>query len=125
MSEQPDEADTRLYAEEADPADPTAPRRCGCRGRAWPSSQPALSAIGCWCRAARDLLSTANGRAFLAWVLHDMQMCALNEGTVDPGFNASVSFFRAGQRDIGIKLHRLLLLADKRAYVALLSDHIS
>ncbi|HQZ32608.1 MAG TPA: hypothetical protein PLG89_12205 [Arenimonas sp.] len=125
MSEQPDEADTRLYAEEADPADPTAPRDTNSRSQKAQAEKKAKLAHDNRIVAARDLLSTANGRAFLAWVLHDMQMCALNEGTVDPGFNASVSFFRAGQRDIGIKLHRLLLLADKRAYVALLSDHIS
>ena len=120
-----DEADTRLYAEEADPADPTAPRDTNSRSQKAQAEKKAKLAHDNRIVAARDLLSTANGRAFLAWVLHDMQMCALNEGTVDPGFNASVSFFRAGQRDIGIKLHRLLLLADKRAYVALLSDHIS
>ncbi len=125
MSDHPDEADTRLYAEEADPADPTAPRDTNSRSQKAQAEKKAKLAHDNRIVAARDLLSTANGRAFLAWVLHDMQMCALNEGTVDPGFNASVSFFRAGQRDIGIKLHRLLLLADKRAYVALLSDHIS
>ena len=120
-----DEADTRLYAEEADPVDPTAPRDTNSRSQKAQAEKKAKLAHDNRIVAVRDLLSTANGRAFLAWVLHDMQMCALNEGTVDPGFNASVSFFRAGQRDIGIKLHRLLLLADKRAYVALLSDHIS
>jgi hypothetical protein len=125
VSDHPDEADTRLYAEEADPADPTAPRDTNSRSQKAQAEKKAKLAHDNRIVAARDLLSTANGRAFLAWVLHDMQMCALNEGTVDPGFNASVSFFRAGQRDIGIKLHRLLLLADKRAYVALLSDHIS
>ena len=124
MSEQPDEADTRLYAEEADPADPTAPRDTNSRSQKAQAEKKAKLAHDNRIVAARDLLSTANGRAFLAWVLHDMQMCALNEGTVDPGFNASVSFFRAGQRDIGLKLHRMLLLADKGRYVALLSDHM-
>ena len=124
MSDQPDEADTRLYAEEADPADPTAPRDTNSRSQKAQAEKKAKLAHDNRIVAARDLLSTANGRAFLAWVLHDMQMCALNQATVTSDFDANVSFFRAGQRDIGLKLHRMLLLADKGRYVALLSDHM-
>ncbi len=124
MSDHADEADTRLYAEEADPADPTAPKDTNSRSQRAQAEKKAKLAQDNRIVAARELLSTANGRAFLAWVLHDGQMCALNQSTVNPQFTPEVSFFRAGQRDIGLKLHRMLLLADKAAYVALLTDHI-
>ena len=119
-----DEADTRLYAEEADPADPTAPRDTNSRSQKAQADKKAKLAHENRLVALREIMSTENGRALLGWLLHDMQMCALNQATVTPGFEAPVSFFRAGQRDIGLKLHRMLLLADKGRYVALLSDHM-
>ena len=70
---------------------------------------------------AKAMLSQPAGREFLAWILYEL--ASVNGATIDPTFNRAVSEFRAGQRDIGLKLHRLLLAADKSGYMVLISEH--
>lgn len=69
---------------------------------------------------ARAMLSQPSGREFLAWLL--LEVCAFNQSTEHPLFADAPAHFRAGQRDVALKLHRLLLETDRSGYMVLLSE---
>ena len=68
------------------------------------------------------MLSTPAGREFLAFLL--FELCGLTQSTVVTSADTSFGFFRAGQRDIALKLQTMLRDADKTGYVALLTEHV-
>lgn len=68
------------------------------------------------------MLSTTAGREFLAFLMFDL--CGFTASTVLANGAHTFSDFRAGQRDIALKLHQMLLRADKSGYVVLLSEHV-
>ena len=72
------------------------------------------------------MLSTPAGRALLAWVL--FELCGFTQSTVSAsptaeGLHAS-NLFRAGQRDVALKLHQVLRRADSSGYIVLLREHL-
>lgn len=68
------------------------------------------------------MLSTKAGRQFIAWVLFDL--CGFTAPTVAASGAHAFSDFRAGQRDVALKLHQMLRRADRSGYVALLAEHV-
>lgn len=117
----PDEFEDELYAEGAEPppgapADTHSPsQRASARKKQERIEQERIEVL-------QAMLSTKAGRAFIAWVLFDL--CGFTASTVLASGSHQFSDFRAGQRDVALKLHQMLRRADRSGYVALLAEHV-
>lgn len=119
---EPPAFDDELYAEAEAPA-PNAPIDTHSRSQRKAALAKEKRVIEERQELMQAMLSTSAGRAFLAWVIYDL--CGLAKSTfLGPGHTHTFSDFRAGQRDVALHLHQMLLRADKSAYVVLLSEHV-
>lgn len=112
--------DAQLYAEAmpprpGGPLDTDSPKQREAAER----SQAAVAARRT--EVLQAMLSTKAGREMLAFVLFDL--CGFTQSTVLASGEHTFSDFRAGQRDVALKLNQMLRAADKSGYVVLLSEH--
>lgn len=70
----------------------------------------------------RIMLSSGEGRAFLAWLLFDVS--ALNSPLEAPSFNPAVVHFFAGRRQVALDLQAIALQLDRKGYMLMLSEHL-
>lgn len=64
--------------------------------------------------AARDILSTANGKRFLFWLIN-------RTGVFAPCFTGDeTTFFLEGKRSVGLEIYRLLMEANPDAFQELI-----
>lgn len=120
-----DPEDERLYAEGAPPG-PNAPLDTESQSQADAAEKRRQREDAERLEVAQAMLSTKAGRAFLAYLMFDL--CGFTGSTVAAaptaeGLHAS-NLFRAGQRDVALRVHQMLRRADKTGYVVLLSEHL-
>lgn len=125
MSDDPDDA--RLYGGEDDADEPGvgayAPPAASDDRKAIRKQQKALAEKNKrLAETAKAIMSQESGRLFLAWMLYEV--CALNKPTVAPDFRPDTAMFLAGQRNVGVRLHGMLLQADRIGYMVLANEHM-
>jgi hypothetical protein len=68
------------------------------------------------------LLQMANGRAWLAWLLH--AVCGLHNPTENGAYDSNALHYREGARAVGLTLQAEALRVARTNYLLLLQDHL-
>lgn len=68
------------------------------------------------------LLSQANGRAFLAWLM--LELGGLHAPTENAAYDTNACHFREGARGVALALHALALRTNRDRYMLLLTEHL-
>jgi hypothetical protein len=118
---EPPAFDVGLYAEQIPPR-PGGPLDTDSPSQREAAERKQVSAAQQRTEVLQAMLSTKAGRDFLAFVL--FELCGFTHSTVLPSGAHTFSDFRAGQRDVALKLNQMLRAADKSGYVVLLSEHV-
>lgn len=119
------EDDARLYGAD-EPPGPSDPIDTESRGQRSAAEKKQARIEEQRIEVLKAMLSQPAGRALLAYVLFDL--CGFTASTIGQAVSAegvhTSNLFRAGQRDVALKLHQMLRRADKPAYTVLLTEHI-
>jgi hypothetical protein len=118
---EPPAFDAQLYAEAIPPA-PGGPLDTDSPSQREAAERKRRTAEEQRTEVMQAMLSTKAGRDFIAFVLFDL--CGFTQSTVLTNGSHTFSDFRAGQRDIALRLNQMLRAADKTGYVVLLSEHV-
>lgn len=118
--------DERLWGEDDGPLDPNAPVDTDSAKQKKAAEKKAERIERQRSEVLQAMLSQPAGRDLLAFVLFDL--CGFTQSTIGQAVTAegvhTSNLFRAGQRDVALKLHQMLRRADKAGYVVLLTEHI-
>lgn len=68
------------------------------------------------------LLQMANGRAWLAWLLHSV--CGLHSPTENGAYDSNALHYREGARAVGLALQAEALRVSKANYLKMLEEHL-
>jgi hypothetical protein len=69
------------------------------------------------------LLQMANGRAWLAWLLH--AVCGLHNPTENGAYDSNALHYREGARAVGLALQAEALRVNRKNYLAMLEEHLN
>ena len=118
--------DDRLYGEVDEVPDPDAPIDTDSPKQKAAAEKKAERIERQRTEVLQAMLSQPSGRDLLAFVLFNL--CGFTQSTIGQAETAegvhTSNLFRAGQRDVALKLHQMLRRADKAGYVVLLTEHI-
>ena len=68
------------------------------------------------------LLQMANGRAWLAWLLHSV--CGMHNPTENGAYDSNALHYREGARAVGLALQAEALRVARANYLLLLQEHL-